>query len=494
MYILAIDIGTQSIRAAIVDINGNILSVSQESQEVSTPEPGWAQQNPKNWWILTKKVIKKVLKNSKIDINLIKGICTCGQMHGPVGIDETGEITTKWTQIWMDKRSEGICRMLREEFNESELAADITANPITTGWSGIKIRWIKENQPEIYNKTKWFLVPKDFINFNLTGIVATDPSEASGTYLFDYKMENYSPQMAEILQLDLNKFASIHESYSVIGNVKENISTQLGIPRNIPVIAGGGDFIVSLLGLGLVDESTAVDMTGTSTLFVVHKEKPIINPLVQNLRHVIDGWLPFTILDCGGLSIKWCKDFLESVRSHEFSYDELIKMASEIPIGSEGLTFYPYMLGERRKDNINARGCFYGLNLNHNAAHMARSVMEGIALAVGKDVLNFKKTGVNIERVYCLGGATRNRLLYKIKANTMQLPQILTDQPEASLQGCGLLAAYGLGLIKDFNSFKELKSKNLDIITPNEEFAEKYSFLQQDFIRMYEHLLGYWKH
>lgn len=492
MYILAIDLGTQSIRAAIVDINGNILSVSQESQEVSTPEPGWAQQKPKNWWIHTQKVIKDVLKKSKIDINLIKGICTCGQMHGPVGIDETGEIITEWTQIWMDKRSETICRMLRDKFNESELVANITANPITTGWSGIKVRWIKENQPEIYNKTKWFLVPKDFINFKLTGRVATDPSEASGTYLFDYKTEKYSPQMAEILELDLHKFAPIHKSYSVIGNVKENISTQLGIPRNTPVIAGGGDFIVSLLGLGLVDESTAVDMTGTSTLFVVHKEKPIINPLVQNLRHVIDGWLPFTMLDCGGLSIKWCKDLLESVRNNEVSYEEIIKMASEIPIGSEGLIFYPYMLGERRKDNSFARGCFFGLNLNHKIEHLARSVMEGTVLALGNDIQNFRNLGVNIHRVVCVGGATRNKLLYKMKADLTQLPHILINEPEASLRGGALLAAYGLGLIKDLSKAEKGTDLETKTIEPNISVTSQYNELLLEFKRIYDHMLGYW--
>ncbi|TKJ16732.1 MAG: hypothetical protein CEE43_19400 [Promethearchaeota archaeon Loki_b32] len=490
-YFLAIDLGTQSIRAAIVDQNGLVSSVSQIQQDVNSPFPGWAQQKPQVWWDLTKRAILEVIQKSKVNINSIKGVSTCGQMHGPVGVNKDGEITTDWTQIWCDKRCENICELIKKEYNESELAI-ITGNPITTGWAGAKVRWIKENQPEIYDKTRWFLVPKDFINYQLTGVAATDPSEASGTYLYDFNTDAYNGYMAKILDIDINKFAPISNSHDVIGNVKEEISKKIGIPVDIPVIAGGGDFIVSLLGLGLVGEGTAVDMTGTSTLFVVHKDKPIVHPLVQNLKHVIEGWIPFTILDTGGLSMKWCKDFLSSIGKEEISYEQMINMARNTPIGCEGLMFYPYMLGERRQENTMARGCFFGLTLNHKAGHLARSVMEGVSLALSKDVQNFRNLGVEIKQVYCVGGATRNKLLYQIKGDVTQLPQILTDEPEASLRGCGLLAAFGLGLIEDITEVASIKNPNNVIINPNKAVAKQYQKLLVEFKRMYEHLTGYW--
>lgn len=490
-YFLAIDLGTQSIRAAIVDQNGLVSSVSQIQQDVNSPFPGWAQQKPQVWWDLTKRAILEVIQKSKVNINSIKGVSTCGQMHGPVGVNKDGEITTDWTQIWCDKRCENICELIKKEYNESELAT-ITGNPITTGWPGAKVRWIKENQPEIYDKTRWFLVPKDFINYQLTGVAATDPSEASGTYLYDFNTDAYNGYMAKILDIDINKFAPISNSYDVIGNVKEEISKKIGLPVDIPVIAGGGDFIVSLLGLGLVGEGTAVDMTGTSTLFVVHKDKPIVHPLVQNLKHVIEGWIPFTILDTGGLSMKWCKDFLSSIGKEEISYEQMINMARNTPIGCEGLMFYPYMLGERRQENTMARGCFFGLTLNHKAGHLARSVMEGVSLALSKDVQNFRNLGVEIKQVYCVGGATRNKLLYQIKGDITQLPQILTDEPEASLRGCGLLAAFGLGLIEDITEVASIKNPNNVIINPNKAVAKQYEKLLVEFKRMYEHLTGYW--
>jgi len=492
MSILAIDLGTQSIRAAIVEINGKISSLSQITQEVNTPYPGWAQQKPETWWNLTKNAIKQLISTTKVDINNLQGICTCGQMHGPVGLDNQGRITTEWTQIWMDKRSESICEEFRRNYNEYELANEITGNPITTGWPGVKIRWIKDHQPKIYNNSRWFLVPKDFINFKLTGIAATDPSEASGTYVYDYKTDNYSEKMADLLKIDIDKFAPIYNSFDVIGSISTRISNELGLPLNLPVIAGGGDFIVSLLGLGLIDDTTAVDMTGTSTLFVVHKERPIIHPLVQNLRHVIKGWTPFTMLDCGGLSIQWFKEFLNSISNEEITYEKMIKIAETVPIGSEGLIFYPYMLGERRRENILARGAFYGLTLNHKVAHFSRAIMEGVALALGKDIQTFKKVGVGVQKVFCVGGATRNNLLCQIKADVMQLPQLITDQPESSLKGCGLLAAYGLHLVKDIASINQINAPKSIIYYPISSHSKQYEELQNEFNKMYDHMLGYY--
>lgn len=490
MSFLAIDLGTQSIRAAIVDKNGKVRCLSQISQNVDSPRPGWAQQMPELWWNLTKQVIKQTIVQHKKrgSIDDIEGICTCAQMHGPVGIDQNGKITTKWTQIWMDKRSEDICEMIRTNFNEAKLAKT-SGNPITTGWPGVKVRWIKENQKVIYDATQYFLVPKDFINYKLTGIATTDHSEASGTYLYDVNEERYSKKLEDVLDIDLEKFAPIHEAYDIIGSLKNDLAQELGLPYEVPVIAGGGDFIVSLLGIGLVDTSTAVDMTGTSTLFVVHKDKPLIDPAIQNLRHVIGGWVSFTMLDCGGLAMKWCKDFLNSTNNTNLSYKEMIQFAKETRIGSDGLLFYPYLLGERRKDNISARGAFYNVGLTHQAKHFCRSIMEGVALAIGKDVIHFKDLGINLKQVYCLGGATRNHLLYQIKANVTNLPHLITYQPESSLSGCGILTAYGLGKIKDLLQKKVMKPSQ--IFNPEDIAVRKYQKIQRDFIRMYDHMLGY---
>ncbi len=190
-YILALDIGTQSARAALIDVDGTILRIEQIKHEVDSPEPGWAQQRPDGWWDETCQAIRNVLAAAGAPAESIAAVATCGQMHGPVGIDEQGRVTTEWVQLWCDKRCQTQCEAVRDGHDEMELA-DTTANPIVPSWTGLKVRWFKENQPEAYNRARWFLVPKDFINYKLTGVAATDPSEASGSYLWDWQTDAYS--------------------------------------------------------------------------------------------------------------------------------------------------------------------------------------------------------------------------------------------------------------------------------------------------------------
>ncbi|RJP65027.1 MAG: hypothetical protein C4532_18390 [Candidatus Abyssobacteria bacterium SURF_17] len=490
--VLVVDLGTQSIRAAIITQDGKILGMSQIQQDVNSPRPGWAQQRPDSWWEGVCLAIRNVLADACVPLESIAGVCCCGQMHGPVGVDEHGRVTTEWTQIWCDKRCQEQCDAVLMKRKEADLTA-ITANPIHSGWVGLKVLWIKENHPDVYGRTRWFLVPKDFISFRLTGVAATDPSEASGTFLLDAATDTYSERMAEILGVDAAKFASIYPSHEVIGTVTESAAAQTGLPAGVPVVAGGGDFIVSMLGLGLAGEGYAADITGTSTLFVVHKERPLIDPNFSNLRHVVDGWLPFIMLDCGGLSMKWYRDVVRPAREANVSYEQLIGLASKIPPGSDGLYFYPYLLGERRRDNTRARGAFVGLTLNHHAGHMARAVMEGVAFAVGRTIRMFRDAGVTIERVCCSGGGTRNSLWNQIKADVYGLPLVLSDEPEGTIKGAALLAASGAGLIDDVAAAARERSVTSAIVEPVPENVVRYREHLAEFEHIYNHMVGFWQ-
>lgn len=491
-YILAIDLGTQSIRAGIVAAEGRIAAISQLSHEVDCPHPGWAQQKAILWWQECVGVIRDVIARSRISPNDIAGIISCGQMEGPTGIDEQGNIATEWTQLWCDKRCEEQCIHIRYENDEKTLSR-ITGNVPASGWTGFKVLWIKENMPEVYTRTRYFLVPKDFINYMLTGVAATDYSEASGTFLIDAKTRSYSTEMGRLLGVDINKFAPVHKSYETIGHVSKEAAALTGLAEGTPVMAGGGDFIVSLVALGLSEANTAVDMTGTSTLFVVQKEEPIVMPQISNLMHVLDGWVPFVMLDTGGLNMKWLKDSLSSVSGSDISYDKMIEAAELIFPGSEGLMFYPYLLGERRKGNTNSKGMFSGITSNHRAPHFSRAVMEGTAFALCMNIKAFRSLGVKIDKVTCVGGATRNRLLNRIKADVYQTPIEITDQPEATLIGAYLLGAFGLGMIDDIARTAADCIKIKKVIEPDEKTARIYSERLEEFERLYDHMFGYWK-
>ena len=360
------------------------------------------------------------------------------------------------------------------------------------------MRWYKEHTPEAYERSRWFLVPKDFINYRLTGVAATDPSEASGSFLWDCRTDGYSEELARAVDVDLERFAPPSASHQVIGTVTGGAAIETGLAEGTPVVAGGGDFPVSMLGFGIVGQGMAADVTGTSTLFALHAAKPLVHPAVQNLRHVVDGWIPFTILDCGGLSMKWCKDLVSSARGEEVPFDELISMAADLPDlpdlpkGTEGLYFYPYMLGERRRENTSARGGFFGIGLNHTAAHFVRAVMEGVALAMGRDVRLLGGLGVEVDRIRCVGGGSQNALWNQIKADVLQLPLEVSDEPEAGLKGAALLGAAGVGLVDDLAAAAGARQPGT-VVQP-QAGREKWSRESLDeFSRIYEHMLGFWQ-
>ena len=490
--ILALDVGTQSTRAALVAPEGRILGIEQIKHEVDSPQPGWAQQAPESWWEETCRATRALLGRTGGAPESIAAVSTCGQMHGMVGVDEEGRVTTEWVQLWCDKRCQAQCEAIRREHEESELAA-VTANPIVPSWTGPKVRWFKECQPDAYRRARWFLVPKDFINYRLTGIAATDPSEASGSFLWDWKTDGYSRQMADVVGVDLGLFAPVSASHEVIGTVTEEAANLTGIPAGTPVVAGGGDFPVSMLGFGIVGEGIASDVTGTSTLFAMHSAKPLIHPAVFNLRHVVDGWIPFKLLDTGGLSMAWCKDLINSARDEEASFEKLIEMASAVPEGSEGLIFYPYMLGERRLDNATARGAYMGITLNHKAGHFIRATMEGVALAMGLDLKLFTSLGVAVERMLCVGGGTRNQLWNRIKADVVQMPLELSEEPEAGLKGAAILGAAGAGLTGDPAEVACQRRTTTKVVQPSEQGVRQYRAALEEFSRVYDHMLGFWQ-
>jgi sugar (pentulose or hexulose) kinase len=237
-----------------------------------------------------------------------------------------------------------------------------------------------------------------------------------------------------------------------------------------------------------VGEGATADVTGTSTLLASNSAAPLIHPAVQNLRHVVAGWIPFTILDCGGLSMKWCRDLVASLRGEEVSFESVIEMAGRAPPASDGLLFYPYMLGERRRENTSARGGFAGITLNHGGPHFARAVMEGVALAMGRDLAIFRRLGVGVDEVFCVGGGARNELWNQIKADVLGLPILLPEAGVGAPFGCALLAGMGSGVFcgnpEELGRMVRIKAR----YEPNPHNREIYEKQYRLYRRVYEHL------
>lgn len=489
--VAVVDLGTQSLRAALVNMEGKVLGMAQETYDLESPRPGWAQQSPETWWAAACRTLKSVLRSTGADPAAIGGFACCGQMHGAVGIDARGDLTTEQAQLWCDKRCQEQCDQLVAQGRE-DLFLSITGNRVHAGWSALKYRWLRDHQPEVFTRTACFLTPKDYLNFRLTGVAATDPSEASGSYLWDPDTRDWSPSLAAALGLAREKLPPVLDSARVMGRITPAAAEATGLPAGTPVATGGGDFIVSILGLAAVEPGTAVDITGTSILFVLHQDQPIRARGISNLHHVVDGWLPFFMLDCGGLGVKWLRDLLRSAGMEALGWDRLSDLASQAPTGSDGLRFVPHLMGDRDPENAAARAGFIGLTLNHDARHLSRALLEGIALNVALGMEQMEGAGAVIRRVTSVGGGARNRIWNRIKAGAWGIPLTVSPEAEAGVRGAAVLAAVAAGEAENPSSLATRWAAQGLTELPDPELVRSYRDILIDQKRLQDLLKGYW--
>ena len=412
---MGIDIGTQSIRVALVDTDGNIIAMRRHSHFIETPKPNWAVQDPASWWNILKKEIPALLAESEVNKEEIVSIGIDGHMHAAVMIDKNGELLTHEAQLYCDKRNDKIVDDFCKIYNEDKRAYELTANAPITNWIGFKMKWVKENQPDIYEKTWKFLTVKDYINYCLTGETVIDASEASGTYLMDWKTCRWSDELTDLLGIDKEKLPTIYDSYEKIGTVTKDAAKELGLQEGISVAAGCGDTMANLLVAGMLNYGDLADITGTGSTICLYTKEPILDERLMNLRYSAEGWLAFGCLDSSGGAYRWFRDTL----AKEESYDDLNEMAKETPEGAEKLFFYPYLVGERTLGSVYSRGMFIGLSPRHTKGHMVRSIQEGIAFEHKRTLEIMEKAGCHISCVYHSGGAAEGELWNQIKADML---------------------------------------------------------------------------
>jgi xylulokinase len=446
---LAIDVGTQSIRAGLLDIDGQLLAAEAEPMELAVPQAGWAEQNPEDWWAAVRRVVRAVVERAGPEAQ-VQSIGVCGHMHGTTMLAEDGSLLTDAVQLWCDKRAAAIADEVAARQPSSELLA-LGANVPSPAWSGLKMAWVKRYQPELYARTWRFLTPKDYINYRLTGEAATDRSEASGSLLMDATTLDWSPTLAEALGVDLAKLPPIVPGAQIIGRVGAEAARATGLRTGTPVVAGAGDMLCLLLGMGVTRPGTACDITGSSSIICFYVDEPVRDPRLMNLHGAGPGWIAFGILDSGGLSLKWWKDnFCEpqvaAAQAGDISpYELLIDDAAQVPPGCEGLLFLPYLNGERTLGSADSRGVFFGLHMRHGRAHMTRAVLEGLCFEMRQSLDIVREHGFPVREISTGGGGARSAHWSQIKADVYGLPVTTVASEEAGLTGAMILAAVGVG-------------------------------------------------
>jgi xylulokinase len=486
--LLAIDIGTGSTRAAVVTDSGTIVAFASREHEQSVPRFAWSQQRPRTWWDGVVLTIRSVFQKIPAAADRIAGIAVCGQMHGIVLIDQTGDIVLEEAPLWNDKRTRELVRRFLQEHDVDALWP-ATANPPTVAWPGFKLAWIKRNAPKIYDAARTFLAPKDYINFMLTGERRIDFCEASCSYMFDIRTRAWSTELLRILDLDPEKLPPLGAASDLLGSVTNTAAKLTGLRAGTPVAVGAGDFPAALLGSGVTGPGLAREITGTSTLVAVHADRPAFDSAISNLSCITGGWAPFMIVDAAGDAIRWARTLFHG---SERDYDGLIAHAGNVPAGSEGLLFLPYLNGERIAQQPDSRAQFFGLTSRHGVGHLNRAILEGVAFASNRQIAVLKEKGYRFDRIVAAGGGAKSSLWLRIKASIYNCSIMIPAEPECGVVGCAMLAGVASGLFADLESQVSKRIRYAGEIVPEPDWRERYAKGQLLFNDIYESSERFW--
>ncbi|MCD7736629.1 MAG: xylulokinase, partial [Lachnospiraceae bacterium] len=352
-YVIGIDLGTSATKTILVDENGVVLASAEQSYPMYQPHNGWAEQDPRDWRKAVLTTIQEVVQKAGVPAEQVKGIGLSGQMHGSVLLDEKGEPIGN-TILWCDQRSSRQVDEMLELLPMEEWLA-ITANPPLAAWTAAKILWIRENEPEKFSQCRHILLPKDYIRYVLTGVFATDVSDATGMQLLDVKNRCWSDKVLDTLNIDRGLLGQLYESQEITGYLLPEIADMCGLTTGTAVVAGGSDNACAAVGTGVVNEGQAFITLGTSSVVYTHFDRYISIP--EGGLHVCCCAVPGSWHSMGGpmaagLSMEWfkdkfCQDLVQKAKAENRSiYDRITEMAADIPIGSEKLIYLPFLMGE----------------------------------------------------------------------------------------------------------------------------------------------------
>jgi len=479
--ILAIDIGTGSVRVALVSLDGRITAMVQHEHDQLTPRHGWSEQRASQWWANAESGIRQILADHPDAADRLLCIATCGQMHGTVLVDDDLRPVLDEVPLWNDKRCEAEVEAISSRADLPELVK-LTGNPPTTAWPAFKLQWLKHHRPEAWDKASGVLMPKDYINACLTGVRATDLSEASCFYLLDARSGRYDDRLLALFGLSRDFLPEVKAATDIIGTVLPTICRATGLPDGLPVVAGTSDMAASILGSGVYETGVVSDSTGTSTLLTVVSPDPQPVAGVNNLHLANRAWGVFTILDSGGDAMRWAR---LAFHDNALSYAEIAAMAERAPAGSGGLVFLPYLSGERNAARRNARAQFFGLTRRHRAGDLHRAVIEGSAFGARRCLDDLRAATGPIGQLIASGGGSRSDFVLTIKASIYDLPILRTADAENGIIGCAMVGGLGLGAFADTAEAVRRCVRYDKEIKPNPAWRDRYAKLFGVFVDLY---------
>lgn len=478
MLYIGVDLGTSAVKLLLMNEKGGIESVVSKEYPLEFPHPGWSQQKPEDWWKAVTEGLKELTANA--DKSKIAGISFGGQMHGLVVLDENDNVLRP-AILWNDGRTGKETEYLNTVIGKDKLS-EYTANIAFAGFTAPKILWMKENEPDLFNKIAKIMLPKDYIAYMLSGVHCTDVSDASGMLLFDVKNKCWSKEMMEICSVREDQLAKIFESYEVVGNIKADIAKELGFPETVKIIAGAGDNAAAAIGTGTVGDGRCNISLGTSgTIFISSKDFCVDeNNALHAFAHS-DGHyhLMGCMLSAASCNKWWMEDI---IGTKDFAKEQ----ENITKLGENNVFYLPYLMGERSPhNNPDARAMFIGMSMDTTRADMTQAVLEGVAFGIRDSFEVAKSLGIKIEKTKICGGGAKSPLWKKIMANVLGITVEVIESEEGPGYGGAILAAVGCG---EFASVEEAADKLVKVVgcvEPDAELTAKYEEKYQQFKKIY---------
>ena len=475
---IGIDLGTSSVKILLMEGDGTVKKIVSREYPLSFPKPGWSEQNPSDWYTQTMDGLKELLQEA--DKSQVAGISFGGQMHGLVILDKEDNVIRP-AILWNDGRTTEECDYLNHTIGTDKLS-EYTANIAFAGFTAPKLLWLSKHEPDNFAKIDKIMLPKDYLAYRLTGVHATDVSDASGMLLLDVKNRKWSQEMCDICHISIEQLPELFESYEAIGTLKADVAAELGVSTQVKVAAGAGDNAAAAVATGTVGEGKCNISLGTSGTIFISSDKFRVDD--NNALHAFCGangkyHLMGCMLSAASCNKWWMVEIIGS-KDYAKEQEQITKL------GENHVFYLPYLMGERSPyNNPDARAAFIGMTMDTTRADMTQAVLEGVAFALRDSFEIAKALGIPLERTKICGGGAKSPLWRTIVANVLGIPVDILETEEGPSLGGAMLAAVACG---EYASVEEAASKIvhvIDTVEPTVELTEKYEQCYTKFTKIY---------
>jgi xylulokinase len=492
--LLGIDAGTSSVKAVLVDLGGSLRAAAQAEYPLHHIRPAWVEQDPQDWWQATCKAVREALAKVPHAPERVLGMAVSSQAPTLLPLDRSGR-PLRPAMIWMDRRAEAEAVRLTELMGAAEIHR-ITGNRPDAFYVAARLLWLRHREPEIIKRTWRFVQVNGYVNYRLTGVLAMDPAHAVLLQLRSYATGEWSQALCSACGVEPEQFPQVMEAAAIQGEVTAEAAAATGLRAGTPVMAGTVDSPAAALEAGVVEPGIAVEMTGTSTVVIMPNDRGLTEPALIAMPHVLPGihLLLGAMVSSGGC-LRWFRDQLGQLEARAATeqgadaFDLLTSQAARAGLGSEGVIFLPYMMGERSPLwHTNARGVFFGLSLATSKAALVRAILEGAAFALRHNVEVAERAGAEVREMRSVGGCSRSHLWNQIKADVLGRPVLLPRTSAGSPFGAAILAGLGVGAFPGVcESLREMAYIETRF-EPNPANHERYTRIYQAFRDIYDHL------